>query len=192
MGDQTMRRAILVLTACAGFVLAPAVRADELALGTISFNNPLPGSTNSFDITNISGDTTGFYTSTAATFMNATLTLSDGEVIVLGDIAAQDSITFPDLPAVQFPAADTFTSAEFKATLDVTNFLLPDGTTFTGSSTIDTLMLPSSGNDLVAGTDFAIINASSAPNTVSEPAVWLTGAPLFWLFRKVRRATPPV
>jgi hypothetical protein len=168
-----------------GFVLAPAVRADVLQLGLLSFDNLIPDvpglpGLNAFDLAN----DTGLVTATAATFTNASLTLSNGDVILLGDIGALTS-----LPAVQFLTTDTFTSAEFKATLDVSSFLLSDGTTFTADSTaIDVLLLPSVGNSLVAGTDAAFITVSNTPSPVPEPETWLMGAPLFWLLRKTRKS----
>jgi hypothetical protein len=158
--------------------LPQIMRADTLTLGLLSFDNLIPSvpgqiGVNAFDVTNLTGDPSGDPTFTAVTFDNSTLTLPGAAPIALGDITAQSF--FFNIPAVQFPDTQTFASAEFKATLDVTTFLLSDGvTTFTANSAaVDVLLLPSSGDSLLAGIDSALITVSNASAAVPEPNSWL-------------------
>jgi hypothetical protein len=171
------------------------MRGDVLTLGFLSFDNLIPDAAaqigvNVFDITNLTGDASGDPTFTSVTFKNSSLTVPGGPAIALGDIAAQSF--FFNLPAVQFPDTQSFASAEFKATLDLTTFLLLDGvSTFTANSAaIDVLLLPSSGNSLVAGVDVATITVSNSPTLVPEPNSWLLlGSISIWICRRARAAT---
>lgn len=186
-----MRRAMLFLAA--GLILAAPqiVQADELTIGYFSFDNLIPAApqfpgVNAFDVTNLTGDPSG--TTNAATFTNASITLSDGTVIALGDIGGPNY--FVNVPAAQFPDTENFSSAEFKATLDQTAFTLPGGGTFDASSaSIDVILNPSPGNSfLQAGVDFVAINISNAPATVPEPSslfVLMSGC--LWAFCRSRR-----
>ena len=182
-----MRRAVLWLGA--GLILAAPqiVQADELTIGILAFDNPTPGlpgfpGVNAFDITNLTGDLSD--TMNAATFTNASLTLSDGTVIALKDIGSLDFI-----PAAQFPDTVNFSSAEFKATLDQTSFLLPTGDTFDATSAnIDVILAPSPGNSFLQVGDLVPINVSNAPAPVPEPSslfVLMSGC--LWAFCRSRR-----
>lgn len=188
-----MRRTALLLCAWIGLFLPAAGRADELILGLLSYDNLIPDSpgfpgTNAFDISNFTGDTSGFFTPTAVIFQNATLTLSDGSVTDLGNISAQS--LFFNLPAVQFPTTTSFTSVEFQATLDQTTFDLPGGGQFTAdAAAVDVLLQDPAAGNLLAG-DFAAITVSNTPAAVPEPGAWvLLALPAIWILRKAR-STP--
>lgn len=194
-----MRHFIWFLCCCALFIPA-TVSADTVALGVLSFDNPIPDGTtpgvNVFDITNYTGAfdlPPDLPVATGVTFQNAVLTVDiDGggsEQIDLGDIG----------PGVYSPSADdeftdtiNFTDATLTATLDVTSLQLDDGSTFTADPDILVTILPSSPPDLIAGTDFAIITASSAeaPSTPEPGTAALLsvsgGGLLFMLARKKR------
>lgn len=182
-----MRRAVLWLGA--GLILAAPqiVQADVLTIGILSFDNLLPAGpgpgVNGFDITNLTGD--GSDTMNAATFTNASVTLSDGTVITLPDIGGILNFVTAD----QFPDTVNFSSAEFKATLDQTSFLLPTGDTFDATSaSIDVILDPSPGNSFLQVGDLVPINVSNAPATVPEPSglfVLMSGC--LWTFCRSRR-----
>jgi hypothetical protein len=71
---------------------------------------------------------------------------------------------------VEVPDNEVFTSAELTATLSATTFARAGGGVFTASSTaIDTLLLPSSGPNLIAGADLALIEASGSISTPPVP-----------------------
>ncbi|MGH9354068.1 MAG: hypothetical protein ACRD2G_18215, partial [Terriglobia bacterium] len=109
----------------------------------------------------------------------------------LGDIAPGELLDTNGNPIVQFPTTENFTSAEFTATLNPTTLTLSDGTSFTADGSITADLTPSSGSTLVAGTDFALINAEPVQVTpVPEPSSLLElGADLiafcaFWLWKR--------
>src|SRR5205823_5179063 len=87
-------------------------------------------------------------------------------VVMLGAIGP-GALTPPN--SIQFPGTTFFSSAVFSATLGSSGLLLADGTTFAGNSLITTTLLPSAGSSLVAGSDFAVIYATSSVSTVVEP-----------------------
>lgn len=160
-------------------LLIPAVAsAGTIALGVFSFDNLIPdGDTpgvNVFDISNYTGSfdlPPDLPVGTGVTLQGAVLIVDlDGggsQQINLGDIGP-GVFTPPDADA--FTDTINFTDATLVATLDVTNFQLADGSTFTADPDISVTILPSSGNDLVAGTDFALITASSETTATPEPA----------------------
>jgi hypothetical protein len=169
----------------------------DLNLGVISFDNsipppPSPG-VNAFDISNFTGGLfvlpPDFLSLTPVIFQNSTLTLTGNttQVIALGDIGPGFLV-----PAASFPDTVDFSSAEFTATLDVTTFLLSGGGSFTANSAaIDVFLTPSSGPNLVAGTDFALITVSNAPANVPEPASWLLlGTVIVWVLRRTVWSVP--
>lgn len=164
--------AIVLLTFGVGFA-----KAGEVTIGLLSFDVFIPSSgaaagINSFDVFNLTGPSYGPavgppYASDPLTFDSASLTLNfssgSSESISLGDISPGELLDSSGNPIVQFPSTDDFSSAVFTATLTPTTFTLSDGTTFAASGDITADLTPSSGSALVAGTDFAVINAESAP-----------------------------
>ncbi len=157
--------------------------ANTIALGVLSFDNLIPdGATpgvNVFDIANFTGATWGlppdFPVSDELSLLNATLTL-EGDLgtqeVVLGEI--DPGIFSPPMTA-EFSDTINFTSATLTATLSESVINLYDSTTFTPyTETVTASIVPSSGNDLIAGTDFAVITVSDQAAT-PEPA---TGATL--------------
>lgn len=178
-----------------------SARADQVNLGTISFDIFIPAGpsapgTNAFDISNFTGGFNlppDFPVADDLTFLTSFLILTGtqpdpsnpgstillNEKIPLGDIG-------PGFPAfaLQFPDTFSFSQAELQGTLSSTTFALanggstangpyPDGSSFTAnSSSIDVLLLPSSGNNLMAGTDQVVISVSGtvSAQAVPEPA----------------------
>jgi hypothetical protein len=194
---------ITVLTGAMG-----RARADQVNLGTISFDNLIPADpngtpgTNGFNIFNFTGGfdlPPDFSAAQDLTFGQSTLALigmlADSTpftpIINLGDIgpgALQGSDGFPP-PSLQFPDTTSFSQAEFQAILGPVVFSLADGSVFTAdSSKIDVLLLPSQGNNNLTAGDTVLISASgtiSAPS-VPEPASWsllLLAAP--WVARRL-------
>jgi len=166
-------------------------QASTIDIGLISFDVLIPGTpgVNAFNISNFTGDpgTGGFALPpdfpvfTSLSFLFSTLTLVDttgAHVIPLGDIGSG-----PLIPpsSVHFPDTALFSKATFSATLDQTSLTLFDGSTFAAaSSAIEAVILPSSGNSFVAGTDFAVITVSSSePRTFTLVSAGL-GALLIW------------
>jgi hypothetical protein len=165
----------------ATLVFCAALQADMVPVGFISFDVLTSGTSNStgvdaFDIFNFTGDPNSggfalppdFPVVTPLTFTVSSLMLTGMPMISLGDIAPGQLSPPPDL---QFPDGTSFSSAIFSATLNETNLTLSDGSTFTASPDLQAVILPSSGNSLVAGTDFAVISATSVVTTATpEPA----------------------
>lgn len=183
---------LYLLFPCAGFCNT------VINIGLISFDVSIPGDMNTpganvFNILNFTGDPSSggfalppdFPVMDSLTFLNSSLTLMSGGpplVIPLGDLGPGSlSPTDP----VQFPDTTSFSGAIFTATLNQTSFLLADGSTFVaGSSTIAAEILPLSGPFLVAGSDFAVIAVSEAP----EPStMFLVGGVLVILIGMRRK-----
>ena len=122
-------RRIVILVASLSLALGIA-RADNIAIGVLSFENLIPSSTtpgiNFFDIFNLSGSTFGPfagspYASDSLTFQSTTLTVNpDGgspKALTLGDIGPGELLDTSGNPVIQFPTTDNFTSAILTATL---------------------------------------------------------------------------
>jgi hypothetical protein len=199
-------RVILCITVLTGAM--GRARADQVNLGTISFDNLIPADpngtpgTNGFNIFNFTGGfdlPPDFSAAQDLTLGQSTLALigmlADSTpftpIINLGDIgpgALQGSDGFPP-PSLQFPETTSFSQAEFQAILGPVVFSLADGSVFTAdSSKIDVLLLPSQGNNNLTAGDTVLISVSgtiSAPS-VPEPASWsllLLAAP--WVARRL-------
>ena len=177
-----MKRRIVVMLASALFASTVA-RASEIPIGLVSFDVFIPASgtpgVNAFDIFDFTGPIFGPavgppYAADSLTFQNATLIVffQDGssQAINLGNIGPGELLDSNGNPVVQFPSTDNFTSAV--ATLSPTSFMLSDGSAFRASASISADLLPSSGSLLVAGTDFAIVNAEPVA-VIPEPANWV-------------------
>ena len=87
------------------------------------------------------------------------------------------SITLPDIApgqldsgsAPQFSGDALFTSALFTATLSETTFLLDGGGIFTADPTLSAMLLPSSGPNLIAGTDVVVLQATGTLSGSETP-----------------------
>lgn len=163
------------------FMLAPSVcLAVTIPLGVVSFDNLIPaGATpgvNIIDIYNFTGDPSAggfalppdFPVITAVTFQSVQIEVSSGAAIALPDIT---SGPLPQNAALEFPTSASLSEVTLFFTLSQTSLLLSNGNTFVAESdVIQTQLLPSSGNHLLAGTDFALIVASNvAVSSVPEP-----------------------
>jgi len=170
----------LVGVAVLGAVCAQA----DVFVGALSYDTFIPAGNGSpgvdaFDLANLTGAYSlppDFPVSDSLTFGSAslTLTLSDlsQDVIPLGDIGPGFLLDQNGNPIVQVPGDDVFNSAEFTATLSPLMFALSDGTSFTaGLSSIDVLLLPSSGQTLTVDVDQTTIGATgTSPTITPEPA----------------------
>ena len=168
--------------------------ADQVNLGTISFDNLIPADlngspgTNGFNIFNLTGVfdvPPDFSAAGDVTFGQSTLSLVGmladstpiNPTINLGDIgpgALQGPDGFPPA-SLQFPDTTSFSQAEFQATLGPLAFILADGSVFTAdSSKIDVVLLPSQGNNNLTAGDTAVISVSGTISAavVPEPASW--------------------
>jgi hypothetical protein len=93
---------------------------------------------------------------------------------------------------VEFPDTVQFSSALFSATLNSTDLVLDDGSGFVAASDqITALLLPASGNSLVAGTDLQLIEVSSV-SSVPEPGSLVLIFPLLlvWCCRRPWQRNP--
>ena len=182
----------MVVTAAVA-LLPPVALADTVALGYVSFDVLIPAApghpgVNTFTVANFTGDPSlggndlppTFPVLTSVTFLSSSLTLVSGatsQVFDLGDLG-------PGFynPPTDFPDTDSFTSATFSATLDTTTFQLDSGGTFNASSNqISVALLPSTGNELIAGAGPQLITVSSA-SPVPEPSeFWMLSIVAVWL-----------
>jgi hypothetical protein len=169
-------------------VTTPAV-ADTIAIGLLSFDVLIPGGpgipgVNVFNISNLTGNPASggfalapdFPVFSSLTLLGSTLTLMDGGaplVVTLGDIGP-GALTPPS--SIQFSDTTFFSSAVLSATLSSSSLLLADGSTFIADSTITAKLVPSGGPSLLAGSDFAVIDATS---TVPEPSSFILLVPVF-------------
>jgi hypothetical protein len=147
-------------------------------LAVFSYDNLIPDGTtpgvNVLDLVNFSGADWGlppdFPVADELTLQNASITLEGDfgtEVISIGDVGPG---IFSPPSSLDFTDTTDLTSAIFAATLSESVINLYDGSTFTpASETIIATILPSSGNDLAAGRDFAVITASDEAPVTSTP-----------------------
>jgi len=171
----------------AAFLIPAPAFASTVNLGVFSFDNLIPdGATpgvNVFDISNYTGAfdlPPDLPVATGVTLQNAMLNLDIDDIdgggsvqIVLGDIGPG---VFTPANAAEFSDTIAFTDATLTATLDNTSLTLDDGSTFTADPNISVTILPSTGVDLAAGTDFAIITAAAAVTTPEPSTAWLLAA----------------
>jgi hypothetical protein len=160
-----------------------AAFATPVPIGLLSFDTLIPGSpgspgVNGFTIANLTGDPAldgfalppDFPVSTSVLFLSSTLTLETGstsQVFNLGDIGPG----FFSSPALQFTDTILFSFAAFSAVLSPASFDLlgTPGVFQVDSPTITLDLLPSSGGELVAGIDFAVLSASGTVATAPVP-----------------------
>lgn len=155
-----------------------AAKADEtINLGVVSFDTLNPGATDAFTLYNFTGSNslpTDFPVVPDLTFLGATLTVFD----TTSSTATPNSLgdQTPGSSQLAVLASDSYSEADFAATLSQTIFGLSDGTTFQADSDlVSVALLPSSGPSLQADVDYAIIsvNGSLVTPPVPEPPVWL-------------------
>jgi hypothetical protein len=173
-------------------------QADTLNVGVLSYDTFVPGAggIDAFDITNLTGSFNlppDFPVLDNLIFQSAALTLSDGQVFMLGNIAPGLLLDANGNPVVQVPASSRFQSAELRATLSATTFAMSGGTFTANSNMIDILLLPSTGVNLTPDVDTTTIAVTGQASVVTpEPASWallLIVLPLMaWLgYRQHRR-----
>jgi hypothetical protein len=165
-------------------LLACSCPADSLSVGVLSFDVFIPASgtpgVNAFDIFNYTGPTYGPtlgapYVSPPVTLGNLSLTVlfqgGASQTFTPANVAPGELLDSMGNPVIQFPSTTNFTSALLTATLSATNLQLSNGSTFNASSLLSVSLTPSSGMNLQAGTDLALINAQSAAAAgTPEPA----------------------
>lgn len=174
----TVRACLVMLLA---LVLASRATAMPISIGTLTYDEFIPGATTAFNITDLTGVfalAPDFPVSTEVTFHGALLHLvEEGGAesdVPLGDVSPGPLLDSGNpLFALQFPSGVGFVSAQFTATLAVSSFLLVGGDTFLPSaSSIVANLVPSSGHLLAPG-DVAPIDVEGerVPGpTVPEPA----------------------
>jgi hypothetical protein len=175
-------------------LFASVACADLVPVGLLSFELVIPGASgspgvNGFTVANLTGDPAfngfalppDFPVLSDVTFQSSTLTLTAASVphvYNLGDIGPG----FFSSPGIQFADTILFSSAIFSAVLSPTHFDLSGtpGLFQVDSATIIADLLPSSGGELVAGTNFAVMNASGTlvTNPVPEPNLFRLLIPL--------------
>jgi len=182
-GSGMRRRRLFQLIALI-CLLGTIARADIADVGLLSYDTFIPAGNGSpgtyaFDIYNLTGAFSlppDFPVTDGLTFGAATLTLtlsdSSQQVFNLGDIGPGFLADQNGNPIVQVPGDGLFDSAEFTATLSPLTFALSGGTQFTAnSSSIDVLLLASSGSTLTVDVDQTTIGVSGTGQVVTpEPS----------------------
>ncbi len=155
-----------------------AAKADEtIDLGYLSFDVLNPGATDAFTLYNFTGPDSFdsvFPAVSSLSFLSATLTVTDTTTSTITPNSIGDQT--PGSSQLAVLASDSYSEADFTATLNETIFGLSDGTTFQADSdVVSVALLPSSPPSLEAGTDYALIsvNGSVVTPPVPEPPVWL-------------------
>lgn len=186
----TMRACLAIF---AGLFCAQNATAAPISIGTLAFDELIPGATSVFSISNYTGDpATGgfalppdFPSLTAVTFTNASLKIvEDGgaeTILDLGDIGPGPLLTLSGdpLPILQFPISVALLSARFTATIAATPLALDGGDTFTPSAiTIFAELLPGLDPFLIPGAAFATIDidgtrVASVPEPVTATLLLL-------------------
>ena len=191
----------LVVSACVAIAGPSTAHSATIAVGYISFDNLIPAGSsgvpgvNDFSINNLTGDPGAggyalppdFPVVSNAIFENSTLTVigTQGTVTVnLGNLGPGS-----DIPIVlEFPDTDSFSSATFSATLSPAVLRLADGSSFiVGTQSLQVVLLPSAGQFLSPGADFARVQVSNTPEPGSG---WLgLSVCLYLAFQKIRSKT---
>ncbi len=173
-------RATLRVLLVVGLVVlgGSAAKADEtIDLGYVSFDILNPGATDAFTVNNFTGPDSFdsvFPAVSNLTFLSATLTVTDTTTSIVTPNSIGDQA--PGSSQLAVLASDSYSEADFEATLSQTTFGLFDGTTFQADSdVVSVALLPSAPPSLQAGTDYALIsvNGSVVTPPVPEPPVWL-------------------
>jgi len=199
-------RGSLTIWAVALFFGTVTLKANVVDVGVLSFDQFLPAvqsspGVNAFNIANFTGSVfslpPSFPVIDDLTFLGANLQLfpqtGPAVTLSLGDIGPGFLLDAFGNPVVQVPDNEQFTGAEFTAKLSPTSFSLAGGGFFNAtSSSIDVVLQPSSGNTLVAGTDFALITVAGSVSAIPEPGnLLLLATVIVALAPKLRRAFRP-
>ena len=188
-----LRLSLVLLLAGCGY-------ATTINLGIVSFDVLIPGASsapgvNDFGLNNMTGDPAAggyalppdFPVVSNAAFDNSTLTLLGTQGTLTFDLGNLGPGSY-NPTALDFPATDSFSSAIFSATLSPDALHLADGSSFmTGTQSLRAVLLPSTGQFLSPGTDFALVQISDTPEPGSG---WLgLSACLYLTFKKIRSKT---
>jgi len=164
-------------------------KADQVPIGVFSYDPFQYNSsgnliTTAFNVSNYTGNPAqggfalppDFNIFTFLSISNATLTLQGSSAplspISIGNIGPGPLLDQSGNPLsfLQFAGNSSFTSALLRGTLSATSVTLADGSILTLDPTVSVLLGPSTGTSLVPGTDFVVIDASTAVATVPEPS----------------------
>jgi hypothetical protein len=172
------------------------LRAAPVVVGLVSFDNLIPGApgapgVNGFTIQNFTGSNTLPGTpDSPISFENAAVVLNGTQTVDVGTV--DPGSVQPG--ALQFPDTQTFTEANFSATLS-TLFFTITGQQYEASSNLLTAdLIPSTPPDLAAGTDFVILTVDASPVVAAaapEPGslMLLAGGGVLWFTLFGCRAT---
>lgn len=174
--NRAVRLGELVLCTLLVTRFAPAATI-EVNLGVFSFDVLNPSSNqsagqNQFTIYNFTGTSNlapDFPSTTDIVFQNATVNVGAGPIDI-GEIDSSGGGFQPS--SLTFLSTQSFSSATFEATLSTTNLQLAGGTAVTLlSDKVSGVILPSNGNNLTAGDDFAFltVRGTTAETNVPEP-----------------------
>jgi len=177
--SRAFRASVRIFVAVGLLALGASVAsADEtIDLGVVSFDTLNPGATDAFTVFNFTGVNSlppEFPVITDLTFLGATLTITDTTTSTTSTNSIGDQPPASSQLAVL--ASDSYSEADFQATLSQTTFGLSDGTTFQANSNVVSLaLLPSSPPSLQADADFAFITVSGSIVTAPAPEspTWL-------------------
>jgi hypothetical protein len=188
------------------WALPGGTRADSVQVGQVSFNAVSAGTPglNQFEVDNFTGTNNlfGILSPVAdnLAFLSATLTLTCANAACTSDLGGGTQVIQlgeidPGAIVTQFfSSTDEFSQAVFTENFSETSVRLIDGTTFLGSESMTTDLLPSSGTALTAGQpgDTVTLFDPSAPAVTPEPCTWLMiSGGLAGLFAMRRRSQSP-
>lgn len=170
--SRVLRTAILGLIGL--FCFGTHASADPVVVGVLSFDSIIPDApgavgVNGFTIYNFTGANSQPGTpDSAISFLGASLLLNGSQSVSIGDIVP-GSVQPADL---QFPTSDAFTEADFSATLGTTFFTIAGQNYHASSDQLTGMLLPGSGPNLAAGSDFLVLTIDASPSTVPEPSTF--------------------
>jgi hypothetical protein len=179
-------------------LLLPASYAAPIAIGVISFDVAVPPSgadagVNVIQIQNLTGSASllpDFPVLTDLTFSSLTLTLTTSGGLQVIDLGVLGPGSLPTNPALQFASTFAIQSLTLTAILSPSTGLAIDGSAGPLAMTDPNLLyvlLPSAGDELVAGIDFGVLETNllptQDPNPIPEPATFtLVGTAIAGLF----------
>lgn len=168
----------IVLLAALMVAAVATARADSVVVGDLSFDTLESGITDSFTVTNYTGDDNlGFFpVADNVSFEGITVTYTDSTTSTTTSASLPDLSPDQVLNQLAVGASDMYSQTVFSATLSQTIFTLSDGTTFQAdSSTVTFTLSPSSPPSLQADVDsgFITVNGSIITSTAPEPPVSL-------------------